>query len=371
MTLLKAGGPLKTPTRLSSLDVFRGGTIGAMILVNTAGGWPGAWAQLKHSPWHGWTFTDTIFPSFLWIAGVAMTLSFGRRVEKGDSRRRLLLHALRRAAILFALGLLVYEFPHFDHLRIPGVLQRIAVCYFLGAVLFLYCGRRAIAIWTVALLAVYWILVKLVPVPGVGAGVLDHPDGSLPQYVDLLLLRGFLYTPTWDPEGIVSTLPSLATLLFGVMAGNLLRSDRDAGEKTAWMFTAGNALLIAGAILNIWLPINKNLWTSSFSVFMAGVSMSVFAFCYWVLDVQGWKWWSRPFAILGMNAIAVYMLSELGDSALQWIPTAAGPLHRTLFAGYTALFGPGLDSAMWGLSFDAVCFVVAWAMYRRGWFLRA
>ncbi len=367
-------GKIGTGTaRLVSLDVFRGATIAGMILVNNAGGWPDVYAQLRHARWHGWTFTDTIFPSFLWIAGVSLTLSLTKRLERGDSRARLLLHALRRALIIFALGLLVYEYPHFDiaHLRVLGVLQRIAICYFIASAIFLYTGVRAQAIWTAGLLAAYWILVKLVPVPGHGAGIIDTPNGSLPQYVDLLLLRGFLYTPAWDPEGIVSTIPAIATTLFGVLTGHLLRSRRTPAEKTAWMFAAGNALLVAGAVMNIWLPINKNLWTSSFAVFMAGVSSCAFAFCYWVVDVQAVRRWSRPFAILGMNAIAVYMLAELGDNTLDWIRAGGEPFSHWLFVHwYAPVFGGKMASLAWGLSFDAVLFVVAWALYRRKWFIK-
>jgi len=360
-------------TRLVSLDVFRGATMALMILVNTAGGWPQVFSQLRHASWNGWTLTDTVFPSFLWITGVAMTLSFARRRERGGGRGQLLVHTLRRAAVLFVLGLIVYEYPYFDlkHLRMPGVLQRIAVCYFLGATLFLYCSRRALVWWTTGLLAVYWLLVKVAPVPGYGAGILNSPEGSLPQYLDLLTMRGFLMSPRWDPEGILSTLPALASTLLGILAGYLLRSKREPVEKAAWLFTAGNTLIVAGAVVNIWLPINKNLWSSSFTLLMAGISTCAFAFCYWLLDAQGrGRSLTRPFAIFGMNAIAIYVIAELGDTTLAVIKVGGVSLNRVLFAQYTAAFGGKFDSLLWGVSFDAVMFAIAWVMYRRKWFIK-
>src|SRR5512140_248144 len=243
------------PGRLESLDVFRGATIAAMILVNNPGTWDAVYPPLRHADWHGWTFTDLIFPFFLWISGVALTLSFAKRVERGDSRRRLFLHTLRRAACIFGLGLLLNGFPyyHLATLRIPGVLQRIAVCYLIAGALFLVTGLRGQVAALISLLGVYWALMKFVPVPGYGAGVLDK-DGNFAQWIDSLTLSGHMWanTKTWDPEGIVSTLPSIATVLFGILCGHLLRSALTLARKAAWMFAAGAALIVAGLVMNVW-----------------------------------------------------------------------------------------------------------------------
>lgn len=364
--------------RLVSLDVFRGATIAAMILVNNPGTWAAVYPPLRHAEWHGWTFTDLVFPFFLWIAGVAMTLSFAKRVARGDNRWRLFLHTLRRSAIIFGLGLLLNGFPYFslETWRIPGVLQRIAVCYLLAAAIFLLTNWRGQVLWTVGLLAAYWMLMTLVPVPGLGPGWLEK-GANLAQYVDGLVLGRHMWaqTGTWDPEGIVSTLPAIATMLFGVLTGHLLRSARSAEEKTAWMFFSGNALVFAGLVMNVWLPINKNLWTSSYSVFMAGMALNVLACCYWLVDVKGYRAWAKPFAIYGMNAIAVYVLAGVLEGALGAI-RLAGParpvslqdfLFQHLFA---PLASPRNASLLWALCFVLAIYSVAWFMYRRKWFVK-
>ncbi|MEO7653508.1 MAG: heparan-alpha-glucosaminide N-acetyltransferase domain-containing protein [Bryobacteraceae bacterium] len=360
--------------RLMSLDVFRGVTIASMILVNNPGKGSAAYAPLHHAGWHGWTFTDLVFPFFLWIAGVAMTLSFSARIARGESRSSLALHTLRRCALLFAIPLLMGAFPHFqwDGLRIPGVLQRIAVCCLIAAVIYLTTSLRGRVFAILFLLAVYWILMTLVPVPGFGPGVLTK-EGNFARYIDGLFLTGHMYanTKTWDPEGIVSTIPAIATVLFGILAGELLRTQRSEAEKTAWLFLSGNVLLLAGSIMDVWLPVNKSLWTSSYAVFMAGMASIVFAGFYLIVDVQGLRRWARPFAIYGMNAIALYVLSgalahilsfwKIGGKSMQSI------LYDLLFA---PLASPASASLLWSLTEVAFFFAVALLMYRRKWFVR-
>jgi predicted acyltransferase len=365
-------------TRLVSLDVFRGATIAAMILVNNPGTWSAVYPPLRHAEWHGWTFTDLVFPFFLWIAGVAMTLSFAKRVERGDGRGRLFLHTLRRSAIIFGLGLLLNGFgsSSFATWRIPGVLQRIAVCYLVAAAIFLLTNWRGQVLWTAGLLAAYWMLMTLVPVPGLGPGWLEK-GANLAQYVDSLVLGPHMWAQTrsWDPEGLVSTLPAIATTLLGVLTGHLLRSARGAEEKTAWMFFSGNALVFAGLVMNAWLPINKNLWTSSFTVFMAGMALNVLAFCYWLVDVKGYKARAKPFAIFGMNAIAIYVLAGVLEGALGAIPVP-GParpvsLQEFLFERlFAPLASPPNASLLWALTFVLLMYSVAWFMYRRKWFIK-
>jgi predicted acyltransferase len=278
---------------------------------------------------------------------------------------------LRRAAILYALGLFLYGYPEFNlHTwRILGVLQRIAICYAIAAAIYLTTSIRGQIAWIAGLLVSYWMLMTLVPVPGYGPGRLDV-EGNLAHYVDNAVLgaHNYVETKTWDPEGIVSTLPAIATALFGVMAGHILRLRRDLAERTTWLFLAGTLLLAAGAICNHWMPINKKLWTTSFSLFMAGLDFLVFASAVWLVDGLGWRRPVRPFVVLGMNAIAVYMASELIEGSLISFGVK-GPLYRAVFAPLP--LSPYNASLLYALALTGLMFAIAYAMHRRGWILRA
>jgi predicted acyltransferase len=337
-----------------------------MILVNNAGG-PVSYGPLRHATWHGWTFTDLVFPFFLWITGVAMTLSFAKRVERGDDRLHLLLHAFKRAALIFLIGLALNGFPYYNlaTIRIPGVLQRIAVCYAIASFLYLYLSWRGRVAATIALLAGYIGFMSL----GGGWEVQDN----YAHYVDSLFLTGHMYgrTKTWDPEGILSTLPAIATCLFGIFAGEMLRVKRSREEAAAQMFSTGFLLTIAGSVLSLWIPINKSLWTSSYSLLMAGFALLAFAWCYWVIDVRGHQRGTKPFAIYGVNALAMFVLSGLiarmmylikvGDISLQQY------VYRTFFQ---PLASPENSSALYALANVLVCYLAAWIMHKRGWILR-
>lgn len=368
--------------RLLSLDVFRGATIAGMMLVNNPGDWGHVYAPFLHAKWHGWTFTDLIFPFFLWIVGVAMTLSFAKRRERGDSNHMLFLHSVRRAAIIFGLGLFLAGFPYYDLsiIRIPGVLQRIAVCYLIGSAIFLYSPLRWQLVWTGGFLVVYWLLVSLVPVPGYGAGVLE-PTGNLAWYIDSQVLAGHTWrgapVPGFDPEGIFSTLPAISTLLFGVLTGHMLRMDKSQEEKTSWMFFVACILLFVGVVMDNWLPINKNLWTSSYSVFMAGMALLVFSWCYWIIDVKGYRRGMRPFAIYGMNAITVFVLAGVFGRLMGMISVGSTDegkaislktwIYTTFF---TPLGGPYDSSLLFALAFVLFLYAIAYIMYRKNWFLK-
>jgi predicted acyltransferase len=356
--------------RLVSLDAFRGATIALMVVVNSPGDGAHSYAPLKHAEWHGWTPTDVVFPSFLWIVGVAITLSLAKRVASGVPRSKLFLQVLRRAAILYCLGLFLYGFPDFDlhTLRFLGVLQRIAICYAIASAIYLTTSIRGQIVWIVGLLVSYWMLMTLVPVPGYGPGRLDV-EGNLAHYVDRLALGSHNYaeTKTWDPEGIVSTLPAIATALFGIMAGHILRLRRELSERTTWLFLAGTLLLAAGLVCDHWMPINKKLWTSSFALFMAGLDFLMFATAVWLVDGLGWKRPVRPLVVLGMNAIAVYMASELVEGSLSTFH-GKEPLYRAVFAPLP--FSANIDSLLYALALLALMFAIAYALNRKGWIVR-
>jgi predicted acyltransferase len=357
-----------TPARLLSLDAFRGLTMLLMVLVNNGGG-PQSYAQLEHSAWDGWTLTDTLFPSFVWIAGVAITLALGRRLANGEARGSLLKVVFRRALILYFLGLLVYAFPHFSfaHQRLLGVLQRIAICYLAASVIYLYTGIRAQIVWIVALFAAYWLMMAFMNVPGWGPGNLSM-EGNFAHYVDSIVLGAHNYarTKTWDPEGIVSTLPAIGTALLGVMAGHILRLDIPLAVRRHRLLLVGVFLLAIGLIWNIKLPINKKLWTDSFATFMAGLDFGVLAIFIWLVDERGLSKWVKPFLITGMNAITVYLASEFLAEFLD-----ATGLHESLYHGFFApIASPMNASLLWALSLVALMYLLAWFLYRRRWFLR-
>ena len=360
--------------RLTALDAFRGATIAFMVLVNTPGTGQAVYAPLRHARWHGWTPTDAVFPSFVWITGLAMTLSLGRRLAQGASREELLRQALRRALALFALGLLVYSFPVPDlgTFRVLGVLQRIAICYFAGAAIYLYTGVRGQIAATLFFLLSYWLLMAFAPVPGLGAGHLER-GANFSNYIDSIVLGAHNYgnTKTWDPEGVVSTLPAIASCLLGILAGHIVARPDALAIRTTWMFFTGFLLIFAAQVANVWLPINKEIWTSSFALQMAGLDFAMLASVLWIADARGHARWFRPFVIFGMNAIAVYMASELLDIILNKIPmgdtTARVWLYETFFA---PLASPHNASLLYALSYVGLMYLLAWWMYRRGWFVR-
>ena len=376
-TVAPAVPPPPARERLLSLDVFRGLTVAAMLLVNNPGTWSAVYDPLEHAAWHGWTPTDLIFPFFLFIVGVAMSYSFPGQLARGISPGRVFARAAKRSAILFGLGLLLAAFPYYNldlaHLRIPGVLQRIGLAFFLASAVVLFLRPRAQAAVAAALLLGYWAAMTLVPVPGYGAGDLSK-DGNLAAYVDRAVLgtnHMWAAARTWDPEGLLSTLPAVATVLLGVFAGRWMRGERSAAERLVGMFVAANVLLVGGLIWAAAFPINKNLWTSSYALFTAGMALHVLAMCHWAVDVRGWRRWARPFAAFGVNAIAAFFLSGVMARLLNLVKVGDVTLKGWIF---DHAFASWLSPVNASLAF-ALCFVLFWtavmeAMYRRKIFIK-
>lgn len=371
-------------TRLTSLDLFRGVTIAAMILVNDPGNdhpyWP-----LEHAHWNGWTPTDLIFPFFLFIVGVSLVFSSESRLRRGDSKNLLLLHAFRRAVIIFTIGLamnysLVLIAPSlFPGLRIPGVLQRIGVCYLAASILVLYARPRTRAVVVAVLLIGYWIAMRFVSVPGYGVPGRNipflHPDGNLAAYLDRRFLTT-LWDKTRDPEGLLSTLPAIATALLGVFTGEWLRSKRSPHTKLAGMLGFGVIGLVLGRTWGIWFPINKNLWTSSYVLFTAGFALVCLALCYWATDIRRWSGvWSKPFLIFGRNAIAAYIVAWFFD-VLQFVFNfrqngQVENSHDYIFRrSFAPLGSPSFASLLFSLAFVLLCLLPIWLMDRKKIFLK-
>ena len=355
----------------------------AMVIVNNPGDWGTVYAPLLHAEWHGWTPTDLIFPFFLFIVGVSITLS--RKSTSWGS-------ILRRAAIIFALGLFLAGFPRFDvsTWRIPGVLQRIAVCYLAAAAAYKLIvtpsgrstpgtqwGRPAAILGTLALAlcVVYWLIMTFVPAPGGVAGDLSA-EGNVGAWLDRTLMAGHLWKPRWDPEGLLSTVPSIATALLGIVAGLWLGSSETPERKATGLVVAGITGIIAGYLWNAVFPINKNIWTSSFVLFTAGAGSLLLAICYWTIDIRGWRAWTKPFVILGSNAITLYVVSGLLAETLGLI-RLTGPDGRETSLGHylyvtslVPIASPKNASLMYALANLAVLFALLAWLYRRRIFLK-
>jgi predicted acyltransferase len=376
----EAAAPHPLGGRLRSLDVFRGATIAGMVLVNNAGDWGKTFAPLLHAPWHGWTPTDLVFPFFLFIVGVAIPFALGKRREGP-------LHAtiLRRAAILFALGLLLNWYPFYTvtwaKARIPGVLQRIALVYLASALAYIHLSPRARAWLAGGLLGGYWAVMKLFAAPGFPPGDLSAA-GNFAGHVDHLLLG----LHTWrlapgpgDPEGLLSTLPAIVSALAGLAVGDWLRSARAPLEKLVGLFVWGNVAIAAGLALDPLFPINKPLWSPSYVVFTTGMALVGLGLAYWAVDVKGderWQRWLRPFSIFGTNAILVFVGSSLLARQLWVVKLDDGAggtlslqawLYRQLVASWLPDYWASLA---WALATVGLWLAVATVLYRRKIFLK-
>ena len=370
-----------TPARLLSLDFFRGATVAAMILVNNPGDWGNIYAPLEHAEWNGCTPTDLIFPFFLFIVGVSIAYAMGSKKTDPATHNKTILKALKRALILFGLGLFLSLFPKvftdpigaFQHVRIPGVLQRIAVVFFISSIIFLKNSEKNIFRILIALLAVYWALMTFVPVPGVGYANLEK-ETNLGAWIDRgILTEAHLWksAKTWDPEGIFSTIPAIATGLFGILVGVYLKhKDIDAASKIAWLFTTGCAAVVLGLSWDLQFPINKSLWTSSFVLYTGGLATVILALSYWIIDVHQYNRFTKPFVVYGVNAITVFFLSGLIPRILGMIhvKNSAGTevtLQAWLYSGFSSYFSPINASLAWAIAFILFWLIILWAMYNK------
>ncbi|HEU4647539.1 MAG TPA: heparan-alpha-glucosaminide N-acetyltransferase domain-containing protein, partial [Gemmatimonadales bacterium] len=358
----------RASARLVSLDVFRGLTVAGMLLVNDPGSWSAIYPPLRHSAWHGWTATDLIFPFFLFIVGITTHLSLSARRARGDAERALVRQVARRGTIIILLGLLLAAFPFFPaerliQLRIPGVLQRIGLVYLCTGLLVLKSSPRTQAIIAALLLVGYWLLLTLVPVPGVGPATLAPPAATLPAWVDRLLLDGHLWaeTRTWDPEGPLSTLPAIGTGLLGVVAGRWLTRPGPLAERLNQLFAGGALAVVAGLMWNWVFPINKNLWTSSYVLFTAGMAAVALATCIWLIEVRKVIGWSRPFVVFGVNPIVAFVGSEMMARLIYSVIEVPyrGDTVSLQSAIYLSAFASWLPPQLASLAF-ALVFVLFW-----------
>jgi predicted acyltransferase len=380
------------PRRLVSLDVLRGVTIAFMIMVNNNGG-EGSWAQMNHADWNGFTATDLVFPTFLFVVGVAIVFSFKARLARGATRAQLAGHTALRAVVLILFGIVVNNFPffHLEHMRFYGVLQRIAICYLIVGLFYLWDERVSTKIWALALALIgYWILVRWVPVPGAGMPGKDVPfldkNQNIVAWVDRHLMPGHLYED-WpdhdarDPEGLLSTIPALGTTLLGLLTGLWLRTGRSVRAKAQGLAVGAASCLALGYLWSIWFPLNKKMWTSSYVLVSAGWSLATLVVFYWAIEYKGWcrNGWSKglvwPWLVFGSNAIAAYMVSELMASGFDQIHfrSSGHGVDLLAFANehlFAALTDPGWRAFIYSVLYTALCFVPVWLLYRKKIFLK-
>ncbi|MDB5002159.1 MAG: N-acetylglucosamine transporter [Mucilaginibacter sp.] len=365
--MAKNSKPTTQNSRLLSLDVFRGITVAAMILVNNPGDWGHIYTPIEHSKWNGCTLADLIFPAFLFIVGVSIVYSMERKVASPSNHGKMLWGALRRGVILIAISLIIQLIlhPSFEHLRFPGVLQRIGVVFFICALLYIKASQRVRDWLFVILLIGYYLLMNFVPVPDTGIASLN-PETNMGAWLDRIIFTPnhlWVESHTWDPEGLLGTLPAIATGLFGIRVGTWLkRRDRDDSVKVSWMFTYGVAAVVLGLIWDLFFPINKALWTSSFVLYAGGWSTIALAFSYWLIDVQGYKGFTSFFLPFGANAITAYVLSDFVPHYINKIRIGGSSIYQILFEPHFSAYNASLFCA---IVMMLLIWILMWILYIR------
>ena len=361
--------------RILSLDVFRGLVIVLMIIVNSQSdsGYP----LLLHADWNGFTLADLVFPAFLFIVGLTAVVSLNRHLSL-ENKTELYRNIIKRSFIMFLLGILLAIFPwniHFETLRIYGILQRIAICYLVCSLIYIITGFITSFILFLFIIIGYWFLMTQIPVPNGGLNQLTA-DGSWVAYFDQMLFSsGHLLDKTYDPEGFLSTFPSIATTLFGMIIGQILINNRENKLKNFYlMCIIGLIALVCGWLWSVYFPLNKNLWTSSYVLWSGAISLLVFAACFLVIDLWGYQKWALPFKIFGMNALFAFIVHVLflkaqfktkliyhgSETNLKEIIT------QFLFGG----FNPENAVLLYALSFLLLNFLIVLFLYRRKIFIR-
>jgi predicted acyltransferase len=367
-------------SRLQSLDVFRGLTVMIMTLVNNPGDWGHIYTPLEHAAWNGCTVADLVFPSFLFIVGVSIVFAMQTAKQQPENHGKLLVKIMRRALIIAGLGLFMSFFLNWDFstLRFPGVLQRIAVVYLICGLIFIKSGYRFQAVLAVVILIIYHLLITQVPVPGTGVASLE-PETNLGAWLDRTVFTTahlWSQSKTWDPEGLLSTLPAIATGLLGVLTGTWLKQQTYSPKiKVYAMLAAGALLVAAGLVWNIWLPINKALWTSSFVLFTGGLGLLFLTLCYWLIDIEGYKSIIKPFVVYGVNAITVFVISGLAARSMNRImvtrdgnkTSLSSALYQQFFSPH---FSPNNASLAWAIAYVLVWMIILWVMYNKRIFIK-
>lgn len=361
------------PKRLISLDALRGFTIAAMVIVNDPGSWSHVYPPLEHAVWNGCTLTDLIFPFFLFIVGISIALAYTRRMEARVPRKNIYRKIVTRTLSIYLLGLFLWLWPTFDFhaIRWVGVLQRISVVFFVCALIFLNTNwKQQIGIGVVILL-LYWIVVAYIPVPGLGRPDLSVPEKNWANYLDTLVLPGVMWQKTWDPEGILSTFPAIVTGIIGMLIGKLYLTVKEENRRLVLLFFIGFCLFLAGGIWNWFFPLNKNLWTSSFVLYTAGLGTMGLAACILIVDVWGYTRWTFLGRVYGANAIASYVLAEMLTVLFYGLKFGGVSLNERVMNSLDPLgLDPRFISMLYAVAYMLIIFVPALILYRRKIFIR-
>ncbi len=351
--------------RIIALDAFRGFTVAGMMIVNNPGSWNYLYPPLGHAEWHGVTPTDFIFPFFLFIVGISITLAYTKRLTIGTPRNEMIIKILKRSAIIFGLGLFLSFHPRFDfmQLRIPGVLQRIAVVFMACSILFLNSNWKTQAKTAAALLIAYWMLMAFVPTPGYDRAMLE-PGQNLASWLDSIIIPLRMFRGTWDPEGLLSTLPAIATGITGMLVGKLIISDLNIEKRVSYIFLAGFLSLALGEAWGWIFPLNKHIWTSSYVLYTSGLGALMLASMILIIDVFKLQKWTQFGIIYGSNSITIFVLAGI-------LPTYTSGIKNLIFNGLiNAGFAPELASLIWAIIFCLICFIPALVLYRKKIFIK-
>lgn len=357
--------------RILSVDIFRGMTIVLMILVNTPGTWSNVYAPFLHAKWHGYTPTDLVFPFFLFIVGTSIVFAYKNKKTDARTYRKISVRSLKLIGLGLFLGAFTLSFPFFkdfSEIRFPGVLQRIGVVFFFASVLFLNLDWKKLIGLSVILLIGYWLLMTLIPVNGVES-TLERAPNNLANWLDVKVFGTHNYKADYDPEGLLSTIPSIVSSLLGIFTGLILLSNQK--KKTTILFGLGGSLLIIGHLWDFIFPINKALWTSSFVLVTAGWANIVLALIYYLTDVRDLKFGSI-FRYAGANAIVLYFMSSFISKVMGLLQVGETSLHGWLFQNiYVQEFmSLELSSLLYGLSVVAFHVALAYVLYKRKIFIK-
>ncbi len=359
--------------RLISLDALRGFTIAAMVIVNNPGSWDNVYWPLLHAEWNGCTLTDLIFPFFLFIVGISIALAYSKRLEAKVSMKSIYRKILMRSLNIYLLGIFLWLFPQFDigSIRWVGVLPRIAFVFLACALIFLNTNWKQQIRIGVFILLLYWIIVAFIPVPGIGRPDLTGPSGNWANHLDKLILPGVMWQGTWDPEGILSTFPAIVSGIIGMLIGKLYLSVKDENKRLVWLFFVGFTLFLAGGLWNWVFPINKNIWTSSYVLYTAGLGTLGLAACILVIDIWGYTKWTFLGRVYGANAITSYVLAGVLTTVFYGLKFGGSSLNVWFMSTFTQIgFDPRFASMLYAVIYMLIIFLPALFMYRKKLFIK-